>query len=135
MPVADTEVLFALNPRDPKHPHAIKTLQELDNITVPDTSILEFQTVLRGRGRSPAQVRNALLAIHEVLRRFNVGENQTMSIRLLVLQCELEERHDLTYFDSLIAASALTLGSRVVSDDKAFDKIPNLVRISLCQGA
>lgn len=131
MPIADTEVLFALNPKDPKHPHAIKTLQDLDNTTVPDTSTLEFQIVLRGRGRSSAQVRNALLALHEVLRRMEVGENRTISITLLALQCELEERHGLTYFDSLIAASALTLDGQVISDDRAFDKIPNLKRIPL----
>lgn len=133
MPIADTEVLFALNPKDPKHPHAIKTLQDLDNLTVPDTSMLEFQIVLRGRGRSPNQVRNALLAIHEVLRRMEVEENKTISIGLLTLQCELEERYGFTYFDSLIAASALTLDGKVVSDDRAFDKIPNLERITLSQ--
>lgn len=131
MPIADTEVLFALNPRDPKHTHAIKTLQDLDNITVPDTSILEFQIVLRGRGRSSSQVRNALLALHEILRRMKVGENKTINITLLALQCELEERHGLTYFDSLIAASALTLDGQVISDDRAFNKIPNLERIPL----
>ena len=133
MPIADTEVLFALNPKDPKHPHAIKTLQDLDNLTVPDTSMLEFQIVLRGRGRSPNQVRNALLAIYEVLRRMEVEENKTISIGLLTLQCELEERYGFTYFDSLIAASALTLDGKVVSDDRAFDKIPNLERITLSQ--
>jgi len=131
VPIADTEVLFALNPRDPKHPHAIKTLQDLENITVPDTSILEFQIVLRGRGRSTIQVRNALLSIHEILRRMKVEENKTINTSLLALQCELEERHGLTYFDSLIAASALTLDGKVVSDDEAFDRIPGLARTPL----
>lgn len=131
MPIADTQVLFALNPKDPKHPYAIKTLQDLDDTTVPDTSTLEFQIVLRGRGRGSTQVRNALLALHEVLRRMEVRQNKTISIILLALQCELEERHGLTYFDSLIAASALTLDGQVISDDRAFDKIPNLKRIPL----
>ena len=131
MPIIDTEILFALNPKDPKHPHAIKALQDRDNVTVTDTSTLEFQITLRGRGRSPAQVRNALLAIHEVLRRMKVEETKTITTTLLALQCELEERYNLTYFDSLIAASALTLDGKIISDDKAFDKIPNLKRIPL----
>jgi len=131
MPAADTEVLFALNPRDPKHPHALERLRELDGVIVPDASALEFQAVLRGRGRGVGQVRDALLALHEALRRMGVKEEGTMSLALLALQCELEERHGLTYFDSLIAASALALDGRVISDDEAFDRVPNLERISL----
>ena len=131
MPAADTEVLFALNPRDPKHPHALERLRELDGVIVPDASALEFQAVLRGRGRGVGQIRDALLALHEALRRMGVKEEGAMSLALLALQCELEERHGLTYFDSLIAASALALDSRVISDDEAFDRVPNLERIPL----
>ena len=135
MPTADTEVLFALNPKDRKHHDAIRMLRDLDDVSVPDTSILEFQIVLRGRGRDPAQVRNALLAINEVLRDMRVGESKTISTGLLALQCELEERHGLTYFDSLIAASSLTLDAQVISDDTAFDRIHNLTRIPLTRAA
>lgn len=131
MPVADTEVLFALNPRDPKHHHALERLRELSNIIVPDTSALEFQMVLRGRGRRASQVRDAMLALHEVLRRMNVREERSMSLALLALQCDLEESYGLTYFDSLIAASALTLDGELISDDEAFDKVPSLKRIPL----
>ena len=131
MPAADTEVLFALNPRDPKHPHALERLRELGGVIVPDASALEFQVVLRGRGRDVGQVRDALLALHEALRRMGVEEEGTMSLTLLALQCELEKRHGLTYFDSLIAASVLALDGRVISDDEAFDRVPNLERIPL----
>ncbi|MBS7638588.1 PIN domain-containing protein [Candidatus Bathyarchaeota archaeon] len=131
MPVADTELLFALNPRDPKHHHALERLKRMSNVVVPDTSTLEFQMVLRGRGRRAGQVRDAMLALHEALRRMNAREERTMSIALLALQCDLEESHGLTYFDSLIAASALTLDGEIISDDTAFDKIPSLRRIPL----
>ncbi len=50
-----------------------------------------------------------MLALHEALKRTNIREEGTMNIALLALQCDLEESHGLTYFDSLIAASALTL--------------------------
>jgi predicted nucleic acid-binding protein len=131
MPVADTEVLFALNPRDPKHQYAIKKLEDLNNITVPDTSILEFQMVLRGRGRDVSQVRDALLAIHVFLRSMGVEEKRTIDISLLALQCELEEMYSLTYFDSLIVASALSLDGEIISNDRAFDEIPGLKKIPL----
>ena len=131
MPVADTEFLFAINPRDHKHQHAMRLLKELSGLMVPDTATLEFQVVLRARGRSPSQVKMALLSLHEALKRSNVKEVRTISMSLLAFQSELEERYGLSYFDSLIASSVLTLDRQVVSDDHAFDRVPNLKRIPL----
>ena len=131
MPVADTEFLFALNPRDRKHQHAMRLLKEISELMVPDTAALEFQVVLRARGRSPSQVKMVLLALHEALTRSNVEGVETVSVTLLALQSELEERYGLSYFDSLIAASALTLDRQVISDDDAFERVPNLKRIPL----
>ena len=41
------------------------------------------------------------------------------------------KRYNLSYFDSLIAASALTLDRQIISDNQSFDKISDLKRISL----
>lgn len=131
MPVADTEFLFSLNPRDRKHQHAMRLIKEITDIMVPDTAALEFQVVLRARGRNLSQVKMALLALHEALTRSNVEEAKTVSASLLAFQSELEERYGLSYFDSLIAASALTLDRQVISDDDAFERVPNLKRIPL----
>ena len=131
MPVADTELLFAMNPRDRKHKDAINLLKEVNGLVVPDTAILEFQIVLRARGRSPSQVRIALLALHEALTQNDVKEVKTLSVSLLAFQSELEEKYRLSYFDSLIAASALTLDRQIVSDDEAFDRIPNIKRVPI----
>jgi len=133
MPVVDTEFLFALNPKDCKHQNAIRLLKEVSNLTVPDTAALEFQAVLRARGRNPSQVKMALLALYEVLKRNNVKEAKTLSLSLLAFQSEIEENYGLSYFDSLLAASALTLDRQVISDDYAFDKVPGLKRIPLSQ--
>jgi predicted nucleic acid-binding protein len=131
MPVADTEFLFALNPKDHKHQHAMRLIKEITDIMVPDTAALEFQVVLRARGRSPSQVKMALLALHEALTRSNVAEVKTISPSSLAFQSELEERCELSYFDSLIAASALTLDRQVISDDDAFERAPHIKRIPL----
>lgn len=131
MPVADTELLFALNPNDHKHPYAMKLLAQLKHVVAPDTAILEFQIVLRARGRRPSQVKLALLALREALRRSGVREARTISTDLLALQCELEDKHGMSFFDSLIAASALVLDREIISDDEAFDKVPDLRRIPL----
>jgi len=131
MPVADTELLFALSPRDPKHEHALRALSEIPGLVVPDTALLEFQVVLRERGRKPSQVRAALLVLRQVLSSYGVGEARTLSVGLLVQQCAIEEAYGLSYFDGLIAASALAVDKRVVSDDRAFDRVPSLERIPL----
>jgi len=131
MPVADTEVLFALNPKDPRHQDAMRTFKEIVPLMVPDTAVFEFQTVLRARGTPPSETKVALLAIHEAMRRSHIEEVSTMDTRLLAFQCELEDQHGLSYFDSLIAASSLVLDRVVVSDDEAFDRVPDLKRIPL----
>ena len=131
MPVADTEVLFALSPKDPKHSLVLKRLRELTGVVAPDTAILEFQIVLRARGNKPAEVKVALLALHEALDRYGVKEAKTVNSSLLAFQCELEEKYGLSYFDSLMAASALTLDYKVISSDEVFDRVPELERISI----
>ena len=53
MPVADTELLFLLNPRDPRHKLALRIIEELrGGLYVPDTALLEFEVTLRSRGRN-----------------------------------------------------------------------------------
>ena len=131
MPVADTEVLFALSPRDPRHGRVLKLLQERTDIKVPDVAVLEFQAVMRTRGRTFPEVKYALLALRELLSRYGAKEVQTLSSGMLVIQCELEERHGLSFFDSLVAAAALALDREVVSSDKAFDAVPGLARVTL----
>lgn len=120
-----------MNPRDHKHQCAMKILNELSGLMVPDAAALEFQVVLRARGRNPSEVKMALLAIHEALTRSKVKEAKAISTSSLALQSELEEKYGLSYFDSLIAASAIALDRLVVSDDEAFGKVANLKRIAL----
>ena len=131
MPVADTDLLFALNPIDPKHEEALRSVKTIEGIVAPDTALLEFQFVLRGRGKSRDEIKYALLALLEILRRYGIREVKTIDLKLLALQLELEERYGLTYFDSLIAASALIQDGAIISDDKAFDKIEGLRRIPI----
>ncbi|MGC8931696.1 MAG: type II toxin-antitoxin system VapC family toxin [Candidatus Methanodesulfokora sp.] len=130
MPIADTEVLFAMNPRDSMHAKALKALK-IRGLRVPDTALLEFQIVLRSRGRKPEEIATALEALENILAANHVPEQHTLSLRLLINQAEIEKSYGLSYFDSLIAASALAYDGIVLSDDDAFDKVPGLRRISL----
>ncbi len=128
MPVIDTEVLFALNPNDPKHDAATKLLKQNPDLKAPDTTLLEFQLVLRGRGRTAEDVSRAILSLRKVLATNHVSETKTIDTRLLALQGQIEMENHLSYFDSLVAASALVLDEEIVTDDKAFEAVPNLTR-------
>ncbi len=131
MPVADTEVLFALGTKDPKHSQALQLLKGKTDVVAPDVAVLEFQLVLKARGRSPAELRTAMLALREVLARYGVKEAGTISSSSLALRCELEEKYGLSYFDSLVAAAALALDRKVISSDRAFDNVPGLERVPI----
>jgi predicted nucleic acid-binding protein len=100
----------------------------MKKLVFPDTALLEFQLVLRGRGYNPTDVKMAILAILQILRNHNIPEVQTINTKLFALQSELEDSYLLSYFDSLIAASTLKLDSHIISNDEAFDRIPELKR-------
>jgi len=135
LPVLDTEVIFGLNPKDKNHTSTLKMLHELskkeEQIFAPDTSIYEFQSVLRGLNKKPSEVKLALISLKQAFGDSNIEEVRTIGIGTIVLQCEFEERYGLSYFDSLIAASAFVVDKVIVSNDRAFDKVPSLRRIRI----
>ena len=132
MPIVDTEFLFALAPIDRKHERAMESLS-IKNLRVPDTALFEFQIVLRARGRKAGEVAKAIEAVREILGK-TAREIQTISTGLFLKQAEVEIKYGLSYFDSLIATSALITDATVVSDDRDFDRVPGLKRISVDGG-
>jgi len=131
VPALDTEVLFALDAKDRHHGRALKFLASRGDIIAPDTTILEFGLVMRSMGVGSADRGKAAATLNQALAAYGVRQERTIDARLLARQCELESRFGMTFFDSLIAASALALDGTIVSDDKAFDDVPGLRRISL----
>jgi len=135
LPVLDTEILFALNPKDRLHSQALRLLAELRQeglrVYAPDTSILEFQVVLRSLDKSPLVIRKAILGLRRALEINGVTEASTLDSELIARQCEIEERHGLTFFDSFIAASTLRLDSVIISDDRSFDRLLGITRKEL----
>ena len=135
MPVLDTELLFGFNPKDKRHESTLKILNELSKkgqkVFAPDTSIYEFQSVLRGLGKKLSEIKLAMISLKQAFEENGIEEARTLGIGTILLQCEFEEKYKLTYFDSLIAASAFALDRVIVSDDRIFDKVPDLSRIPI----
>jgi len=127
--------MFALNAKDRYHLRALKRLAELREgklkLFATDTAILEFQVVLRSVDRKSEAVRNALLALRSALQMNGAIEIATIDTELLARQCEIEQEYGLSYFDSLIAASALRLNDGILSDDESFDIVPSIARRAL----
>ena len=131
MPIADTEVLFALRPTDRKHHAVIKLLTTLPDVMVPDTALLEFELVLRGRGLPDSDVIRALNLVRAILKQFRVAQVKTLNLDLLIQHNKIMVNYGLSFFDSLIAASALSLDKTIISDDRDFDRVPGLRRIAI----
>jgi len=131
MPIADTDLLFALNPKDKKHNNALKIISSVRGIKIPDTALLEFVVVLKARDRSNKEICDAMNALKDIFEMYLIKEVKTIDTDLIINQTKIEEKYGLTFFDSLIASSALKLDKAIISDDKAFDKIPELRRVRI----
>ena len=132
MPVADTELLFLLNPRDPRHGHALNIIERLRNrLYVPDTALLEFEITLRSKGRSESQVIRAFMSLKKIFINYGIKEVHTLGSDIIIHHLDLMRQYGLSYFDSLIAASAMYIDGIIVSDDNVFDFIDGLKRIPI----
>jgi predicted nucleic acid-binding protein len=87
--------------------------------------------VLKARGRSSDDVKEAVRALEEIFKIYMMKTVKTVDPDLIVKQSEIEKKYGLSFFDSLIASSALKLDKSIISDDKAFDNVPELKRIPI----
>jgi predicted nucleic acid-binding protein len=134
VPVADTQLLFGLDPKDRHHGRVMELIAATPGLVVPDTAVLEFAMVLRARGRSAAEVSEACAALIAELADHDVGEASTIDLAMIVDAAEIEQGTGLSYFDAMIAASARALDSVVVSDDDSFERVQGLERIPVAPG-
>lgn len=130
MPVADTELLFLLNPDDSRHKAAMDRLRA-GHMSVPDTAFLEFAVVLRSKGLQPAVIREIILSVADTLKGLGVGTASVLGPEVIAQAASIEEKHGLSFFDALIAASSLILDRVVLSDDAAYDRVEGLKRVPL----
>ncbi len=130
--MADTELLFTFNPRDPRYKGALRIIEELrGKLYVPDVALLEFEIVLKSRGKSQDEIKQALLALKRIFTNYDIKEVNTVNTIMLINHLELMTDYGLSYFDSLIASATLLVDGVIVSDDPAFDKVEGLRRIPI----
>jgi len=121
MKIIDTVVLIAsFDPQHPLYGTAVKHLQSVvlsDDVYVPSTILLECDLVLKGRGFSQEE----RSTIFEKLANI-IPEDKVLPLVVEILKKAVEMEHETTYFDALVAATALKQKADIISTDHIFPK-------------
>ena len=59
----------------------------------------------------------------------NIGEAQ-LTVNVVLKASEIREKYGLTYFDSLHGATAILSDGKIISSDKAFERVKELKAIN-----
>jgi predicted nucleic acid-binding protein len=125
----ENDVIFAyLNEYDSNHAIAERIFQKLQNgetsVEISGVSLIEMELIYRSEKMEDKLLKD--LAAIAVLP--NV-EYIALTPDVVVASVYLRQTLELTFFDSHYAASALSLDRKIISFDRAYDKVPGLTRI------
>mgnify|MGYP000002773614 CR=1 FL=1 len=134
MPVLDTEVLFAFNPKDKHHRYAKRLLEliragRMSDVHITDVALLEFVTVLRSKGKSTDAICRLLRSLEVIMVKYGIIETCTLTVEALLRAMDFLQK-GVSFFDALIAASAESIDGIIISDDVVYNKL-GLRRIAL----
>jgi len=137
MPILDTEFIFGLSSTDSKHRDVIKMLKkikagEVNNVAVSDIAILETYIVLRNRGKID-EIETIFQKLNEICSEYGIKEINTLNKNLILRHMSIENEYEISFFNSLIAASAEMHDRSIISDDSVYDKL-ELEKINLSGG-
>ncbi|MEM2130725.1 MAG: PIN domain-containing protein [Candidatus Bathyarchaeia archaeon] len=129
MPLIENDVIFAyLNEHDPNHTVAERIFQKLQkgeiNVEISSVSLIEMELVYR----SEKMEDNLLKDLAAMAALPNV-KYVVLTPDIAVASVYLRRTLNLSFFDSHYAATALNLDRKVISFDKAYDRIPGLTRV------
>ncbi|MEM1510326.1 MAG: PIN domain-containing protein [Thermofilaceae archaeon] len=129
MPLLENDAIFAyLNEYDPNHEIAEGIFEKLrrGELRVENSSIslLEMELIYRSEKREGRLLKDlaALAALPNV-------EYVALTPDVALTSVYLEQTLNLSFFDSHYAATALNLDGKIISFDKACEKVPGLTRI------
>ncbi|MEM2913261.1 MAG: PIN domain-containing protein [Candidatus Bathyarchaeia archaeon] len=129
MPLLENDVIFAyLNEYDPNHPIAERIFRKLHDgeisIHISSVSLIEMELIYRSEKMEERLLRDlaALAALPNV-------EYVPLTPDTAVASVYLRQTLNLSFFDSHYAATALSLDRKIISFDKAYDKVLGLTRI------
>lgn len=124
--LAETEFLFSLRPRDRWNKLAQKILQRVDghdiHISLLESALHEMRAVLYSQGKSVRETYVSLIYFKRKLIQHSIPEESTIIDDYILADKLREEYAELTYFDSLHAAAALTRNQTLITNDRTYDR-------------
>ncbi len=119
MKLLDTMVIVgALNPNDAHHKKAstyLDRLGKLAEISIPDSTLIEFDLLMKARNYTEAERETTWLELSPKIPREKV---MGMSVTALATASALQAE-GMGHFDSLVTGLAMELRATVITDDKA----------------
>ena len=94
----------------------------LKNICVPSSAYLEYELILKSKGIDENDILKDIIFFQYIN---NIGEIQLDS-KIIVTSIKIRDKYQLTYFDSLHAASSMYLDSIILSSDRDYQKLLHL---------
>jgi len=128
MPIIELDMMIAfVNKMDRLHDVSRKlfhkiSLGEISDIKVASSAYLEYELILKSRGYSSKDIYNDLQAFKYIK---NLGEIP-LSIKIILKAIELRNKYNISYFDSLHAATAIEYDKVIISTDHIYREIKEL---------
>lgn len=129
MPLLENDVIFAyLNQSDSNHATAEKIFQKLQNgtiaVEISGVSLIEMELIYKSE-----KIEDKLLEHLAAVAALPNVKYVALTPDIAVASVYLRQTLNLTFFDSHYAETALNLDRKIISFDKAYDKVPGLTRI------
>ncbi|MEM2106466.1 MAG: PIN domain-containing protein [Candidatus Bathyarchaeia archaeon] len=132
LPVLETDFLMGLRREDKKHRLCMTILdlaktKKIKKLAICGSAFIEIGIGLRG-----SLARRDIVEVLRNLRALIIPVTEIPLTSLIVmLGLELEERLSVSnLFDCLHAATALNYDAVIISDDRFYEQVPNLTRLS-----
>lgn len=131
MPIIELDLLIALvNSEDRLHEAASRLFEaasrgRIRRLAIATSALIEYELVLRSRGYGEEDIAADMRAFTKIR---NVDE-APLNSEVILEAISLRRRYQLTYFDSLHAATTILHDGAIVSTDKAYIGIRELKAI------
>jgi len=129
MPLLENDIIFAyLNEYDPNHLVAEKIFQKLEKgeirAEISSVSLVEMELIYRSE-----RIEHKLLEHLAAVAALPNVKYIALTPDIAVASVYLRQTLNLTFFDSHYAATALNMDRKIISFDKAYEKVSGLIRI------
>lgn len=126
--LVETDFLFGLHRGDRLHEKVIRALEMhksgVVEISVLSSAVLEAAAVLHSRGLSPQRIAEAFSLMDAKLIEYGVRSVLPTTLNNVVLAEQMRIQHgELTFFDSLHAATGRSSGLELLSSDEVYRRV------------